>query len=149
MDKNRILIDLAESERAKFAKEDFAGQSVPQKVFSSIWAVESEVNNGGFSQYFLNSSAETASFVAQALEAIGAPRTSDICRRAIACGFPAGLPSTPEAISAAAAEFSEETLDELETFDAEFFAYPHDLTDLLFAFVSKHPDEFGALPQPD
>lgn len=149
MNRNSILIDLSESERTKFGKEDFEGQSVPQKVFSSIWAVESQVNNGGFSQYFLNSSAETAPFVAQALEAIGAPRTAEICGRAIACGFPAGLPPTPEAISAAAAEFSDETLDELETLDAEFFAYPYDLTDLLFAFVSKHPDEFGTLPQPD
>src|SRR5258708_26400252 len=99
MDKNSILIDLSESKRTKFGKEDFETQSVPQKVFSSVWAVESEVNNGGFSQYFLNSSAETSAFVAEALEAIGAPRTADICRRAIACAFPDGLPSTPEEIS--------------------------------------------------
>ena len=149
MNKNGILIDLSESDRTKFGKEDFAGQSVPQKVFSGIWAVESEVNNGGFAQYFLNSSAETAPFVAEALETIGAPRTADICRRAIACAFPAGLPSTPEATSAAAAEFSDETVNELENLDAEFFAYPHDLTELLFAFVSRHPDEFGTMPQPD
>jgi hypothetical protein len=36
-------------------------QAIPTaKVFPAIWAVESEVNNGGFSQYFLNSSAEGA-----------------------------------------------------------------------------------------
>jgi hypothetical protein len=149
MNKNSILIELSESERTKFGKEDFGSQSIPQRVFSSIWAVESEVNNGGFSQYFQNSSAETASFGAQALEAIGAPRTADICRRAIACAFPAGLPSTPEAISDAAADLCEDALDELEALDGEFTAYPHDLTDLLFAYVSRHPDEFGTLPQPD
>jgi hypothetical protein len=49
MDKNGILIALSESDKTKFGKEDFSAQSVPQKVFSSIWAVESEVNNGGFS----------------------------------------------------------------------------------------------------
>ena len=124
-------------------------QSFPQKVFSSVWAVESEVNNGGFSQYFDNSSDETASFVAEALEAIGAPRTADICRRAITCAFPGGLPPTPEEISSAAADISDETLGELEALDAEFYAYPHDLTDLLFAYVHAHPEEFGALPQPD
>ena len=149
MNKNSILIGLSESERTKFGKEDFGGQSLPQKVFSSVWAVESEVNNGGFSQYFLNSSAETAPFVVEALEAIGAPRTADICGRAIVCAFPTGLPPTPETISTAAAAFSDETLGELEALDAEFFAYPHDLADLLFVFVSKHPDEFGTLPQPD
>jgi len=37
----------------------------------------------------------------------------------------------------------------LETLDSEFFEYPHNLTDLLFAYVSKHPEEFGELPKPD
>src|SRR5579862_7273844 len=108
MSKNSILIDLSESELTKFGKQDFAAQSVPQKVFSSVWAVESEVNNGGFSQYFTNSSAETAPFVAEALNIIGAPRTADICRRAIACAFPKGLPPTAKAISAAAANLADE-----------------------------------------
>jgi len=147
MNKNEVLIKLSESERTKFGKEDFVTQSVPQRVFSSIWAVESEVNNGGFSQYFLNSSAETAPFVAEALETIGAPRTAEICRRAILCAFPAGLPPTPEEISAAASDISDETLAKLGDLDAEFYAYPHDLTELLFAYVYAHPEEFGTLPQ--
>jgi hypothetical protein len=46
-------------------------------------------------------------------------------------------------------DLSEETLDELAALDAEFFAYPHDLTELLFAYVSRHPEEFGPLPEPD
>jgi hypothetical protein len=147
MDKDGILIDLSESERTKFGKEAFAAQSIPQKVFSSVWALESEVNNGGFSQYFLNRSSETAPFAAEALDSIGAPLTADICRRAIACAFPAELPSTPNAISTAAAQFPDATLDELEALDSDFFAYPHDLTALLFAYVSAHPEEFGELPR--
>lgn len=63
MNKNGILLALSESDKTRFGKEDFSAQSVPQKVFSSIWAVESEVNNGGFSQYVLNQSSETAGFV--------------------------------------------------------------------------------------
>jgi hypothetical protein len=75
MNKNGILIALSESDKTRFGKEDFSAQSVPQKVFSSIWAVESEVNNGGFSQYFQNLSSETAGFVGEALDTIGAPKT--------------------------------------------------------------------------
>jgi hypothetical protein len=149
MDKNGILIDLSESERTDFGKKEFAAQSVPQKVFSALWAVESEVNNGGFSQYFLNSSCETAPFVAEALDTIGTPQTANICRRAIACAFPAGLPSTPDAVSSAASDFSEEIMEKLDALDGEFFKYPHNLTNLLFAFVSKYPEEFGDLPTPD
>jgi len=49
MDKNKILIELSESNRTEFGKEDFDKQSLPQKVFSAIWSVEAEVNNGGTS----------------------------------------------------------------------------------------------------
>jgi len=149
MDKNGILITLSESAQTDFNKKDFIAQSMPQKVFSAIWAVESEVNNGGFSQYFLNHSCGTAGFVAQALETIGAPRTADICKRAIAVAFPAGLPSNPEDISSAAPDFSSETEAQLNELDNEFFQYPHNLTELLFAYVSSHPEEFGKLPEPD
>jgi len=146
MDKNTILIELSESENVRFGKQEFDLQSVPQRVFSTIWAVEQEVNNGGFSQYFSNlSGAETAAFVVDALDTIGAPNTADICRRAIVLAFPNGLPASPDAISAAAADFSEEVDEGLDRLDSEFFAYPHNLTDLLFAFVAKHPDEFGTL----
>jgi hypothetical protein len=148
MTKNEILVGLSESERTKFGKEDFALQSFPQKVFSSIWAVESEVNNGGFSQYFLNSSAETASFVAQALDTIGAPKTADICRRAVERAFPDGLPATANEISSTAVDFSDDLLAGLDALDREFFAYPHGLTDLLFGYVCSHPEEFGPVPNP-
>jgi hypothetical protein len=117
-------------------------------VFSSIWAVESEVNNGGFSQYFLNSSAEAAAFVAEALDTIGAPKTADICRRAVEGAYPGGLPATANEISTAAADFSQEVLAKLDALDGEFLSYPHDLTDLLFGYVCRHPEEFGPVLNP-
>jgi hypothetical protein len=149
VNKNAILIDISESETTKVGKEEFAQQSLPQKVISAIWQVESQVNNGGFSQYFLNDSAESAGFVVEALETIGAPQTSIICHRAIATAFPTGLPTTAEAIRSAAADFTEEILEKLEPLDQDFFAYPHSLTDLLFAYVSAHPEEFGIVAKPD
>lgn len=116
---------------------------------NALWALESEVNNGGFCQYFVNDSRETAAFVADALEIIGAPRTADICRRAIATAYPAGLPKASEAISTARTEFSDEVLEHLEILDSEFFAYPHDLTSLLYDYVSSQPGDFGAIPEAD
>ncbi len=147
MDKNGFLIQLSESDATAFGRVDFADQTFPQKVFSAIWSVESEVNNGGFSQYFMNSSSETAGFVVEALEAIKAPRTADICRKAIAAAFPDGMPGEPDAISAAAADFTDEIEESLNSLDQEFYQYPHNLTDLLFAFVATHPEEFGPVPE--
>lgn len=147
--KNHILILLSESGKTSFGKEDLSRQSVPQKVFSAIWAVESEVNNGGFSQYFLNSTGNSTPFVVAALETIGAPKTADICKHAIETAFPNGLPQSEDAIRSAAASFPDEVLTALEPLDQEFFSYPHNLTDLLFAYVSRHPQEFGELPTAD
>jgi hypothetical protein len=145
MNKNGILTSLSVSEKTQFGKLDFAAQSRPQMVFSAIWELEAEVNNGGFSQYFLNNSAESAHFVAEALDIIGAPRTASILRRAIKIAFPNGLPTSIKVIQSAAADFSDETLEKLEPLDQEFFSYPHNLTDLLFAYVCRHPEEFGSL----
>ena len=79
----------------------------------------------------------------------GAPKTANICRRAIATAFPTGLPEKCEDISAAAADFSDEVIGALEPLTIEFFEFPENLADLLFAYVSKHPEEFGELPKAD
>jgi len=133
----------------KIGKEEFATQSIPQQVFSAIWELEAEVNNGGFSQYFQNSSAETAPFVVAALETIGGSQAAGIAMLAINAAFPDGLPAAPEQISSGAAHFSDDVLAQLEALDKQFLSYPDNLTDLLFDFVSKYPDEFGAMPMPD
>jgi hypothetical protein len=88
-------------------------------------------------------------FVVEALEAIGAPKTGAICRRAIGAAFPSGLPTTAEDIQSVAHDFPPDILDKLELLDQEFFLYPHNLPDLLFAYVSARPEEFGTLPKPD
>jgi hypothetical protein len=150
VDKSGILIALSSSNQTSYGNgEAFSMQTTPQKIFSAIWAVEAEVNNGGFSQYFFNGSSETAEFVVEALNVIGAPRTAEICRRAITVAFPAGLPSDPKQFRPAAAEFSDDTLEKLDALDHEFFQYPHNLTDLLFDYVARHPEEFGKLPDSD
>jgi hypothetical protein len=51
-------------------------------------------------------------------------------------------------MSALAAEFSGDTLAQLDGLDTKFFAYPHDLTELLYAYVARHPKEFGTVPSP-
>jgi hypothetical protein len=50
------------------------------------------VNNGGFSQFFLNSSGDTAAETIAALERLGAGHTAGIVRRAVSA-FPGGRPS--------------------------------------------------------
>ncbi|KAA6456923.1 DUF4375 domain-containing protein [Acidobacteria bacterium AB60] len=145
-EKNRILMELVQSEWTAYARgEDFDKQSTPQRVFSSVWALEAEVNNGGLSQYFFNSSRFTAPFVIEALVTIGAHRAADLSRRAIQCAFPDGLPGDLNAMRLAAANFPDAVEETLNKLDREFYQYPDDLTGLLFDYVRTHPEEFGDL----
>lgn len=145
MDKNEILINLSESSQTEVNKVPFAEQGSLQKIFSAIWMLESEVNNGGFSQYFFNFSGESSGFAVTALQTIHAMRTAEIVERAINAAFPGGLPADPKEIRSAAAEFSDETEDALNALDGEFYLCTDNLTELLFAFVQQHPETFGTL----
>jgi HPt (histidine-containing phosphotransfer) domain-containing protein len=145
--KSDFLADLSQSSRSDCGRVNFNRQLFPQKVFSAIWDLESEVNNGGFCQYFVNNSSETAHFILEALKSVGAPRMVAICSKAFDAAFPNGLPSSPNEIQVAAKSgFSKEVKDKLQILDLEFFQYPDDLVELVFEFVKQHPSEFGDVP---
>ena len=144
MDKNRYLIELSESPKTDFGKRDFAEQSHEQRVFSAIWELESLVNNGGFQGYFGNA-AETARFAPTALRAIGAQQCAAIVEEALAL-VPASLPTEHAACWKAMHSLPKPVVAQFKSLDDRFFAYPDDLTELLFAFVAAHPEVFGATP---
>jgi hypothetical protein len=146
MNKNRFLIELSESDRTLFGRVEFCDQPESQQVFSAIWEMESQVNNGGFAQYFASADGHTANFAPSALRRIGAHQCADIVRRALLTVSPQALPEDQTARQALIGSVSEDVLTALSQLDEEFFAYPDPLTDLLFQFVSANPREFGAVP---
>ena len=97
MDKNNYLIKLSESEHTAYGRVAFAQQPEPQKVFSAIWALESQVNNGGFLQYFVSSDYDTANFAPTALRSIGTKACASIVERALVNLSPTPLPDSREA----------------------------------------------------
>ena len=130
MDKNSYLIDLSESDRTDFGRVDFSAQGYEQRVFSAIWALESQVNNGGFIQFFDNEDPLVVSFAPDALRAIGADRCAEIVGRAVALA--------PSRESGQAAK-------QLDSLDSAFYEYPDNLTELLFGYVSANEEIFGTL----
>jgi penicillin V acylase-like amidase (Ntn superfamily) len=62
-----------------------------QEVVDLVNAVEGEVNNGGFHQFFYNNAGDNTMETIQALEIIGAKNMANIVRRAAAM-FPGGTP---------------------------------------------------------
>src|SRR5687767_7987434 len=61
------------------------------RVFSVIWMLEAEINNGGFSQWMFNSYGDHAEFTVTALREIGAEQAAAICERFFAM-LPGGKP---------------------------------------------------------
>src|SRR5437773_144759 len=145
MDKNSFLIGLSESERTDFGRVDFSDQPVPQRVFSAIWALESQVNNGGFVQYFGSWDGETANFAPTALRTIGADTCAGIVERALRAVSAGPLSESKDDRERLLESVGEAARTRLEELDSEFFSYPDDLTELLFAYVAARPEVFGKI----
>lgn len=106
------------------------------EVGGLIDALEGEVNNGGFHQYFYNSAGDRTAETIQALEIIGAFAMADIVKRA-AQKFPYGMPPKNrferqdvllEAYPNAAA---------FRALDEEFYQYPDNLAALMTKYKSS------------
>ena len=144
MDQNSALIALSQSEQTDYGRIPFATQSDLQKVFSAIWELEDQVNNGGFTQYLRNADSDIIRYAPFALRAIGANSCKQIVEHALSVVAP--LPDTAVARHVALDQLGEAGQQALAKLDEEFFAYPDDLTGLLFGFVCQHPEEFGNVP---
>jgi hypothetical protein len=121
MDKNKFLIELCESDRTDYGRVDFGQQSELQRVFSAVWELEAQVNNGGFDQYFRNSDSDIIGFAPSALKSIGATACAKIVESAIRLISP--LPETKEGRYVALDSLSEEDAEVLEVADSDFFVY--------------------------
>ena len=104
-----------------------------------------EVNNGGFSQYFFNSSGNFGNEIVASFEKIGAIKTAEICKKAISI-FPNDVPTdwgkrqeflTPDD------EKDEERIEEFfNKCDDAFFEYEDDLSELNYQFIINNKESF-------
>ncbi|WP_296892026.1 DMP19 family protein [Thiobacillus sp.] len=145
MDKNAYLIELSEGGQTSFGRIDLREQSEEQQVFSAIWELESQVNNGGFAQYFSSADGHTAHFAVAALKRIGASRCADIVARALRTATSGALPDEQTTRVQIINDLNQQAQEVLESLDQEFFSYPDNLTELLFEFVRCKPQFFGAI----
>lgn len=129
---------------ALFDKEMSIGlKSAPETYVYAVNRLRGEVFNGGYDQFFRNSSGLTAPFIVDALRAIGAEEVARITERAIA----AVGSSDPERIDEIlfSDEGEEERDAELGRCDDLYYAY-HDanrdaLDRMLLEYLKSHRDE--------
>jgi Domain of unknown function (DUF4375) len=110
----------------------------PQESYVlAVEGLEREVNNGGYSQFFINSSNEYVDVIEEALLAIGCPKVAAITRDAIAALGIAGPVSPDEAAEVAGGE-NTAVADGLHACDDRYYASDEPIADRLFAWIKQN-----------
>ena len=119
----------------------FAALSEAEQTVYCVDGIEREVNNGGFSQFYVNSAGDQAHETLAALERIGAHQMAALLREANACFGPTGPSPDPETRARQMDAIGEQAEERWQALSERFFAYPDDLTTLMRAYVTSHRAE--------
>ncbi len=119
----------------------FEALQEPEKVLVTIWAMEGEVNNGGFEQFFFNSAGDLAFYGPEALRAIGADTMAELAEKANSVFGEAGPSKDLEERRELLLSLGEKYNGFLDKIDVQFFEYPDDLTSLMEKYVEEQLKE--------
>ncbi len=107
-----------------------------ERVVLAVEALEREVNNGGYEQFFLNSSRVYVAEVESALRAIGCPGHAEVARGAVAQLELTSLDE--ESIRRALKRGRDELRERLSPFDVAYQEQAEDIAGRLFSFINAH-----------
>ena len=123
--------------------EDMSALSEAERIFYITQTLEMEVNNGGFSQFFYNSSGNFSNELVGAFTAIGANATAAICQKAISA-FGRDIPVDRDEREEMLDELESDEFNEiLEECDKAFCDYEDNLNELNYNFVMKNKEFFN------
>src|SRR5690554_5542065 len=105
-------------------------------------SLDREINNGGFNQYFINSSGDNSHETILSLKSIGADKTATILQKAIE-QFPDKAVPKDRDERIEVVEQIEEIADEIwSELDEKFYEYEDDLNSLNIEYIKKYKDFF-------
>jgi len=130
-------------QRVHDSPNGFGGLSDPEKLYYAVALLRNEVNNGGFDQYFFNSSGSYYNYAEKGLVAIGAMQTLELLRQAKDIVFPAiPVPEDTQTRRELLSTIESDTLNpewsrKLDELDQRFYANSDNLTPRLEAFARE------------
>ena len=134
-----LAVAFEEAVGQKSARLGDANLSDAERVILAIEALEREVNNGGYSQFFTNSSYEFTPIIVDALNAIGCPETAAITQDAInALGIQSAI--TGEAVERVMDKDDQRREDKLYACDLRYYDVVGDLSEPLLSFIKVNKD---------
>lgn len=131
----RNLNEQIETARKKYLVAGIKGMDEHEVVLHSVRALEAEVNNGGFEQFYWNSAGDLARETVDSLVRIGAIETSKIVRAANASISKEA--QLKEKGSRQDALEIEAVRNKLDLFDDEFWQQRDNLTELLAKYINS------------
>ena len=135
-----IVLAFEQALDQKAYKVGTANLSNEEIVVLAIESLEREVNNGGYDQYFTNSSKEYVSIIIDSLNKIGSKEGLRITREAIDTLNIKGE-ITEEKIDEIMNEENNELVDRLGECDSKYYQEVGDLSELLFAFICANREK--------
>ncbi|MSQ60093.1 MAG: DUF4375 domain-containing protein [Betaproteobacteria bacterium] len=130
-----LVLAFEEAVQKKRAARDISRE---ESFILAIEALEREVNNGGYSQFFANASNEFVPMIAPALEAIDCPKAAMITRDATsALGTGAAL--APEIMANAANDPA--VRRRLAECDALYYSNDEAIAEQLFRWIEERPEK--------
>ncbi len=134
-----IVLAFEQALDQKADRAGFGGLSVEERVVLAVEALEREVNNGGYDQFFVNAYAEHVQAVVDGLHRIGCGEVAKLTQDAIDALRIDG-PCTREAIACVIYEEDEIREERLSECDDRFFEMAGDLSGPLLEFIKRNSD---------
>jgi hypothetical protein len=132
-----LVLAFEEGIQRKGARDGSANLTDEERMVLAVEALEREVNNGGYDQFFINTSREYAPIIVAALERIGCKKTARITEKALkALHAPE---ATGEAIEAVIYKEDARRDATLSKCNAEYYESAEPIADRLFAFLKANP----------
>lgn len=113
-----------------------------EQIVLAVEALEREVNNGGYHQFFTNSSKEYAHIIVEALNNIGCPKTAEVSGQAIKCLGILG-PLTEGSIDQAVSDNEDKIVDDMGDIDNLFYDAGEDIAGQLFEYIKKYKQQIS------
>ncbi|MBV9124837.1 MAG: DMP19 family protein [Planctomycetes bacterium] len=122
-----------------YQRKGASGLTEPQLDYLTLYWLDAEVRNGGFSQYYFNSSGELAPYAVKAARSVGAPELAKIIQEANALFGKNGPDPDREKRMDQLSKIDLQTLGEL---DNRYYQCTENLSEILPRFVVNHPKDF-------
>lgn len=108
-----------------------------------VLGFDGQVNNGGFGQFFFNSTGTFAHETANALQIIGATESYDLLKKAIPFFPKSFIPKDTGERRDLMDEFPEETYEGWDKLDSKFYKKNENLDELILNYMRKNKNKFS------